>query len=101
MLETINNLYDKQIVLARDFNFFSDTSLDSYGGKPTLKNKYIAKLIELKEKIDLCDISRIRNRKTKRYTFSQKHVLIQTKTFRVPKVLFCSFFFFFFLDKLK
>ena len=30
--------------------------------------------MELKEKFDLCDISRIRNPKTKRYTFRQKHV---------------------------
>ena len=74
MLETIKDLYDKQIVLAGDFNFFFDKSLDSYGGKSTLKKKAIAKFIELKEKLDLCDIWRIRNPKTKRYTFRQKHV---------------------------
>ena len=81
MLETIKDLYDKQIVLAGDFNFFFDTSLESYGGKPTLKKKSIAKFIELKEKFDLCDIWRIRNPKTKRYTFRQKHVsgLIQRR----------------------
>ena len=50
------------------------TSLDLCGGKPTLKKKSIAKSMELKEKFDLCDISRIRNPKTKRYTFRQKHV---------------------------
>ena len=60
---------------------FFDTSLDSYGGKPTLKKKSRAKFIELKEKFDLCDIWRIRNPKTKRYTFRQKHVsgLIQRR----------------------
>ena len=81
MLETIKDLYDKHIVLAGDFNFFFDTSLDLYGGKPTLKKKSIAKFIELKEKFDLCDIWRIRNPKTKRYTFRQKHVsgLIQRR----------------------
>ena len=81
MLETIKDLCDKHIVLAGDFNFFFDTSLDSYGGKPTLKKKSIAKFIELKEKFDLCDIWRIRNPKTKRYTFRQKHVsgLIQRR----------------------
>ena len=52
-----------------------------YGGKPTLKKKSIAKFIEPKEKFDLCDIWRIRNPKTKRYTFRQKHVseLIQRR----------------------
>ena len=56
MLETIKDLYEKHIVLAGDFNFFFDTSLDSNGGKPTLKKKSISKFIELKEKLDLCDI---------------------------------------------
>ena len=74
LLEAIKDLYDKHIVLAGDFNFFFDTSLESYGGKPFLKKKSIAKLIELKEKFDLCDIWRIRNPKTKRFTFRQKHV---------------------------
>ena len=36
MLENIKYLYDKHMVLAADFNFFSDKSLYSYGGKPTL-----------------------------------------------------------------
>ena len=62
------------MVLAGDFNFLFDTSLDSYGGKPTLKKKSITKFIELKEKFDLCDIWRITNPKPKRYTFRQKHV---------------------------
>ena len=71
MLEAIKDLYDKRIVLVGDFNFFFDTSLESYGGKPTLKKKSIAKFIE---KFDLCDIWRIRNPKTKRFTFCQKYV---------------------------
>ena len=74
ILETVKGLSDKHIVLAGDFNFFLDTSLDSYGGKPSLKKKSKAKFIELKEKFDLCDIWRIRNSKTKIYTFQQKHV---------------------------
>ena len=68
MLETSKDLSDKHLVLAGDFNFFFDTSLDSYGGKPTLKKKSIAKFIELKRKFDLCDIWRIRNPKTKTKT---------------------------------
>ena len=72
MLEIIKDLYDKHIVSAGDFNFLFDTSLDSHGGKPTLKKKSIAKFIEIKEKFDLCDIWRIRNPKTKIFTFCQK-----------------------------
>ena len=60
--------------MAGNFNFFFNTSLDSYGGKPSLKKKTIVKFIELKEKFDLCDIWRIRNTKTKSCTFRQKHV---------------------------
>ena len=74
MLETIKDLYDEQIVLTGDFNCLFDTSLESYRRKPTLKKKSIGKFIELKEKFDLCDIWRIRNPKTKRFTFRQKHV---------------------------
>ena len=69
MLETIKDFSDKHIVLAGDFNFFFDTSLDSYGGKPTLEKKSIAKFIELKEKYDLCDIWRIKNPKNEIYIF--------------------------------
>ena len=68
MLETIKDLPDKHTVLTGDFNFFFNISLDSYGGKPTLKMKSIAEFIELKEKFHLCDIWRIRNSKTKRCT---------------------------------
>ena len=74
MLETIEDLYVNHIVLTGDFNFFFDSSLDYFGGKPTLKKKSISKFIELKGKFDSCDISRIRNPKTKRYIFRQKHV---------------------------
>ena len=74
ILETIKDFSDKHIVLAGNFNVFFDTFPDSYGGKPTLKKKSMAKIIELKEKFDLFDTWRIRNPKTKRYTFRQKHV---------------------------
>ena len=40
---------------------------------PTLKKKSLAKLLESKEKFDLCDIWRLRIAKTKRYTFKQHH----------------------------
>ena len=47
MLEIIIDFFDKHRVLAGDFNFFFDTSLDSYGAKPTLNKKSIAKLMGL------------------------------------------------------
>ena len=81
MLETIKDLYGKHIVLAGNFNFFFDTSLDSYGGKSILKRISVAKFTELKQRLDLCDIWRIRNPKIKIYYFRQKYVsgLIQIR----------------------
>ena len=39
-----------------------------------MKKKSIAKLIQIKEKFDLCEIRRIRNLKIKRFTFRQQHI---------------------------
>ena len=61
------------IVLAGDLNVFFDSKLEMKGGKPSLKQKSVAKLLELKEEYDLCDIWRIRNPTKKLYTFRQNH----------------------------
>ena len=47
--------------MAGDFNLFFNSKLDAAGGNPTLKRKYLAKIIELKEDYDLGDTWRIRN----------------------------------------
>ena len=59
--------------MAGDFNLFFNSKLDAAGGNPTLKRKSLAKLIELKEAYDLCDIWRVRNTKVKQFTFTQQH----------------------------
>ena len=56
-----------------DFNLSFDSKLDAQGANPTIKKKSLAKRIELKENYDLCDIWRVRNMKSKRFTFGQKH----------------------------
>ena len=38
-----------------------------------IERKSPAKVIEFKENFDLCDIWRVRNTKSKRFTFAQKH----------------------------
>ena len=48
-------------VLAVDLNVFFDSKLETKGGKPSLKQKSVAELLELKEEYDLCDIWRIGN----------------------------------------
>ena len=56
-----------------DFNLLFDSKLDPQGGNPTIKKKSLAKLIELKESYDLSDIWRVRNMKSRQFTFMQKH----------------------------
>ena len=56
-----------------DLNVFFDSKLETKGGKPSLKQKSVAKLLELKEEYDLCDIWRIRNLTRKSYAFRQDH----------------------------
>ena len=67
---------NKHIIMAGDFNLFFNSNLDAAGGNPTLKRKYLAKFIELKEAYDLCDIWRVRNTKVKRFTFTQQHLVL-------------------------
>ena len=43
------------------------------GGKPILKEKSVARMVELKEEYDLCDIWRIRNSLEKSFTYRQNH----------------------------
>ena len=64
----------KIIILGGNFNLFLDSALEAEGGSPVLKKSSVSKLIEIKEKYNLCDIWRIRNTKEKRFTFRQKHL---------------------------
>ena len=73
MLNSIDDLDNQNIILGGDLNFFFDTTLEASGGNPTIKKNTLTKFIELKENFNLCDIWRIRNPKTKRFTFRQKH----------------------------
>ena len=71
ILEEFDISSTKQLVMARDFNLFFNSKLNVQGGNPTLKNKSLAKLIEFKETYDLCDMWRVRNAKSKRFTFTK------------------------------
>ena len=56
MLEKIDDINNKSIVFGGDFNLFFEAKLEEQGGYPVLKKKSLAKLIQIKEKFDLCDI---------------------------------------------
>ena len=62
-----------QLVMAGNFNLFFKSKLETQGGNPILKNKSLAKLIEFKGRYDLYDILRVRNTKSNRVTFTEKH----------------------------
>ena len=59
--------------MAGYFTLIFDSILDVLGGNPTMKKKSLAKLYKLKESYDLCDIWRVRNMKSRQFTFSQQH----------------------------
>ena len=56
MLNSMPNIVNKNAILGGDFNLFFNTSLETQGVNPILKKKSLAKLIEIKEPLDLCDI---------------------------------------------
>ena len=59
LMKNINFSEEDRIVLAGDLNAFFNRKLEPKGGKPWLKQKSVAKILELKEEYDLCDIWRI------------------------------------------
>ena len=62
MFEKIDNINIKSIAFGGDFNVFFEAKLEAHQrGNPVLK-----KNLQIKEKVNLCDIWRIRNPNTKR-----------------------------------
>ena len=73
LLEEFDISLAKQLVMVGDFNSFFNSKLEAHGGNPTLKKKSLAKLIEFKETYDLFHMWRVGNKKSKRFTFTQKY----------------------------
>ena len=69
LLEKVGDYNKKNVVFADDFNSIFDCKFDVSGGNPVLKKKSLAKLIEMKETLYLCDIWRIKNPNLRRFTF--------------------------------
>ena len=74
ILQNVDNIGNKNIIIGGDFNFHFNSKLEAKGGKPTLKKKSLTKMIELIESFELCDIWGIRNPTEKRFTFRQNHI---------------------------
>ena len=73
MLEKLDHFENKIIILGSDFNLFLDSALEIEGGSPVLKRSSVSKLIETKEKYNLCDIWRIKNTKEKNASHFDKN----------------------------
>ena len=63
MLIQINNILnnleisqDTSVILGGDFNLFLEKSLNTDGGIPPVKTKFLSKLQEIMTENDLCDI---------------------------------------------
>ena len=73
MLINVKNINNKNIILGGDCNMHFDSKLEAKDGKSVLKKRSVAKMLELLENIDLCDIWHIINLKRRRFTFRQNH----------------------------
>ena len=75
MLNNLNNISSKQIILGRYLKFHLGSLLEAKVGNPVfLKKKSVATMIDIKQALDLCDNWKVRNRKSTRFTFPQNHV---------------------------
>ena len=75
----LDNTEDTVLVWGGDFNLIFDLGLDADGRSPKLKLKSICKVSSIMSEIDLCDIYRIRNLETKRFTWRRKTPLKQRR----------------------
>ena len=56
LLDDIDNISHKKIILGRGLNLLFDCNLETCGGNPVLKKKSLTKFIEIKESLNLCEI---------------------------------------------
>ena len=59
ILDQVNYIQNKNIVFGGDFNVMFDISLEIFSGNSCSKKKSSAKFIQIKEKINSCDIYKI------------------------------------------
>ena len=69
MMKTIDRNKNTNLLLAGDFNVFFYSNLECYGDNLSFNQKSVAKLTELIQTFNLCDIWRIKNPKTKKVYF--------------------------------
>ena len=77
LLSNLEISSEKRKIFAGDFYLFLDYFLDAKSGSPSLKKHSLSKLLEIKQKLYLCNIRRVRNQKKIRHTTIYLSNLIQ------------------------
>ena len=77
LLSNLEISSEKHKIFAGDFYLFLDYFLDAKSGSPSLKKHSLSKLLEIKQKLYLCNIRRVRNQKKIRHTTIYLSNLIQ------------------------
>ena len=62
---------NKRIIFAGDFNIFFISKLEARDGKPLPKRKSVIKPVDIKERLDICDIWRIRSHKCQKLSLDK------------------------------
>ena len=76
MLENFDSFCSNNAIIAGDFDLFFSKKLECKCGNSYIKKHSVNQIIKILKTFDLCDIWRIRNPKTKSFTFRQKHFLV-------------------------
>ena len=72
MMKTTDIDENWNLLLAGNFNAFSNENLEFCGENRPFKQKFVAKMTEIIETFNLFDICRIRNPKRKKFSFRQR-----------------------------
>ena len=78
IIDKIELEQDMTIVWGGDFNLFFNSFLDADGGKPQLKMNSLTNLSTMSER-DLCDLFRVRNPYTRRFTWRHKNSFLRRR----------------------
>ena len=79
MLDQIDLDSEYKLIWGGDFNFYFDLRSEADGGKPSIKLMSLAKFESIKQKLDLCDVWRIRNPNSRRFTYRSKSPFLQCR----------------------
>ena len=79
MLDQIDLDSEYKLIWGGDFNFYFDLDLEADGGQPSIKLMPLAKFESIKQRHDLCDVWRIRNPDSRRFTYRSKSPFLQCR----------------------